>query len=162
MSSELFLKMNTRAAMANFMKFIDNKFVCVTLMLHFVKLGILMKTITPLEKHEQIAFCAYLELKRIPHFAIPNGGSRNTLEAISMRQQGVSAGVPDLMVPVPSGEHNGLFIEMKRKGGTMKDLTANQREWHKVLRENGYAVTVCFGAEKAIESVNYYLKGGQK
>jgi len=116
-----------------------------------------MKIPSPLEKHDQMAFCSYMTLKHIPHFSIANGGNRNVLEAISLRQQGVSAGVPDLMVPVSSSGYHGLFIEMKRKGCTLKDVTKKQREWHKILIGNGYCVLVCFGLDAAIKSVEDYL-----
>ena len=118
-----------------------------------------MKPLNPLEKHEQMAFCAYLALKKIPYFAIPNGGSRNALEALSLSKQGVSPGVPDLMIPVVSGEYHGLFIEMKRKGGTVKDVTKHQKEWHKTLLGNGYCVVVCFGVQEAMEAVQDYIRG---
>jgi len=53
----------------------------------------------------------YPELKLIYH--IPNGGSRNTLEAANLKRQGVKAGVPDLCLPVARNGFHGLYIEMK-------------------------------------------------
>lgn len=46
-------------------------------------------------------------------FHIPNGGSRNKLEAANLKRQGVKAGVPDLFLPVSRGGYHGLFIELK-------------------------------------------------
>ena len=46
-------------------------------------------------------------------FHIPNGGSRNKLEASNLKKQGVKAGVPDLFLPVGRGSYHGLFIELK-------------------------------------------------
>lgn len=46
-------------------------------------------------------------------FHIPNGGSRNKLEAANLKKQGVKAGVPDLFLPVGRGSYHGLFIELK-------------------------------------------------
>ena len=52
----------------------------------------------------------YPELKLLYH--VPNGGSRNTLEAANLKRQGVKAGVPDLCLPVARQGHHGLYIEM--------------------------------------------------
>ena len=52
------------------------------------------------------------ELKLIYH--VPNGGSRNTLEAANLKRQGVKAGVPDLCLPVPKNGFHGLISRLKR------------------------------------------------
>ncbi len=41
----------------------------------------------------------YPELQLLYH--IPNGGSRNAIEAKNLKRQGVKPGVPDLCLPVP-------------------------------------------------------------
>lgn len=53
----------------------------------------------------------YPELKLMYH--IPNGGSRNRLEAANLKKQGVKSGVPDICLPVARGAYHGLYIEMK-------------------------------------------------
>lgn len=73
------------------------------------------------EADEQAAVVAYCDLKRVPCFHIPNGGSRNKAEAANLKRQGVKAGAPDLCVPVPSGSKHGLFIEMKAGEGKPTD-----------------------------------------
>ena len=72
------------------------------------------------------------ELKLIYH--IPNGGSRNTLEAENLKRQGVKAGVPDLCLPVARNGFHGLYIEMKY--GRNK-TTDSQDEWREALKEQG-------------------------
>ena len=54
---------------------------------------------------------------------IPNGGSRNQLEARNLKLQGVKSGVPDICLPVPRGKYHGLYIEMKY-GKTSHQLTS--------------------------------------
>ncbi|SCY03476.1 VRR-NUC domain-containing protein [Ruminococcus sp. YE282] len=91
-------------------------------------------------------------------FHIPNGGSRNKLEAANLKRQGVKAGVPDLFLPVSRGGYHGLFIELKC--GKNK-TTAKQNEWLKNLSEQGYAVSVCYGCNEAIKKILKYLKLGE-
>lgn len=99
----------------------------------------------------------YPELKSLYH--IPNGGSRNALEAANLKRQGVRAGVPDLCLPAPKGKYAGLYIEMK--AGNNKP-TQKQTEWLSMLARQGYAAVVCYGADEAIKTIESYLKlGGQ-
>lgn len=87
-------------------------------------------------------------------FHIPNGGSRNFLEAKNLKMQGVKAGVPDLFLPLPNKNHHGLFIEMKY--GKNKP-TPYQKEWIDYLNSVGYLAVVCYGAEEALDILNKYV-----
>ncbi len=91
-------------------------------------------------------------------FHIPNGGSRNKLEAANLKRQGVKAGVPDLFLPVSRGGYHGLFIELKY--GKNKP-TEKQTEWLKSLNEQGYVVAVCYGCNEASKKILKYLKLGE-
>ena len=71
---------------------------------------------------------------------IPNGGSRNQLEARNLKLQGVKSGVPDICLPVPRGKYHGLYIEMKY--GKNK-TSESQNKWLSALQKQGYSfVTV--------------------
>ena len=48
------------------------------------------------------------ELALLHH--IPNGGTRDAVEAKHLKQQGVKSGVPDLCLPVPRGQYHGAEI----------------------------------------------------
>ena len=98
----------------------------------------------------------YPELQLLFH--IPNGGSRNRLEAINLKKQGVKAGVPDLFLPVARGGKHGLFIELKY--GKNK-TSENQDKWLSELERQGYKTAVCYGCEAAAETLVKYLKGGK-
>lgn len=91
-------------------------------------------------------------------FHIPNGGSRNKLEAANLKKQGVRAGVPDLFLPVARGKYHGLFIELKY--GKNK-TTLKQNEWLAKLNEQGYAAAVCYGCNEASQKILKYLKLGE-
>lgn len=99
----------------------------------------------------------YPELKLLYH--VPNGGSRNTLEAANLKRQGVKAGVPDLCLPVARQGHHGLYIEMK--WGKNK-VTENQSQWLEELRRQGYKAVVCYGSDEAIRVIEEYLDKGQE
>lgn len=94
----------------------------------------------------------YPELGLLHH--IPNGGSRNELEAVNLKRQGVRAGVPDLCLPVARGKYHGLYIEMK--AGKNKP-TEKQLEWIEALRGQGYAVSICWGFDAARMEIEKYL-----
>lgn len=87
-------------------------------------------------------------------FHIPNGGSRNPIEARNLKYQGVKAGVPDLFYPVPNKKYHGLFIEMKF--GKNKP-TKPQKEWLEYLNSVGYLAVVCYSADEAFKVLNKYF-----
>ena len=106
------------------------------------------------EAQEQEIVVRYCELKGIPVYHVPNGGTRNRLEAKSLKRQGVKAGVPDLCFPVPKGKYHGMYIEMKY--GKNKTTQA-QNEWLELLSKNGYMTAVCYGVEEAQAVLDKYF-----
>lgn len=93
-------------------------------------------------------------------FAIPNGGGRDSFEAMNLKDEGQKNGVPDLMIAWPSGVYHGLFIEMKRlpsEGKGKPVVSKEQKEWHEKLRGVGYACYVCYGYEEAMRTIRTYL-----
>lgn len=107
-----------------------------------------------MEAQEQIAVVQYCEWRKLPIFAIPNGGSRNKIEAINLKRQGVKPGVPDLCIPVPRRCYHGLYIEMKYGNNKASD---QQEEWIDLLTANGYLAKVCWGAGEAIALIDWYF-----
>lgn len=89
-------------------------------------------------------------------FAIPNGGTRNLIEAHHLKEQGVKAGVPDICLPVPNAFHTALYIELKRrKGGRVSE---EQRGWIGALNRVGCRAVVCMGWEEARKEIENYLR----
>jgi hypothetical protein len=118
----------------------------------------------PTEAQEQAALFQWIayKAKQYPElqycYHIPNGGSRNPIEARHLKEQGVKPGIPDLFLPCARGGWHGLYIEMKRrKGGRLSDEQAAMLE---ALREQGYCAWVCKGANDAIELITEYLSNG--
>jgi hypothetical protein len=87
-------------------------------------------------------------------YHIPNGGKRNEREAAALKRQGVRSGVPDLCLPVSSGDYHGLYIELKY--GNNKP-TKNQITWLNNLKHYGYAAVVCYGWQAAAKCICNYL-----
>lgn len=96
----------------------------------------------------------YPVLKLLHH--IPNGGSRNLIEARHLKEQGVKAGVPDIFLPSPAGMYCGLFIELKRR--QRGEVSAAQHEWLVELNRAGYKAVVCKGWEEASKVILEYLR----
>lgn len=90
-------------------------------------------------------------------FAVPNGGSRNVLEASNLKKTGVRAGVSDYFFAYPHNGKSGLFIELKRSDKKVSKLTAQQSLWLETCERVGYSVKVAYGADDAIRSINEYL-----
>lgn len=91
-------------------------------------------------------------------FSIPNGGSRNVIEARNLKRQGVRAGVPDLMLAVPKNGKAGLFIEMKRADKSVSRVSPAQKIWHERLSRMGYEVKIAYGCKEAVDIILEYLK----
>lgn len=110
-------------------------------------------------KEQEALFCwaawavgQYPELKLLHH--IPNGGSRNKIEAANLKRQGVKAGVPDVHLPVARGGFHGLYIEMKYGDNKPTD---KQNQWLFDLSEQRYCTAVCYSWVEAKEKIEWYL-----
>lgn len=101
----------------------------------------------------QYAVNRYPELKWLHH--IPNGGSRNRLEAVKLKQMGVRAGVSDLCLPYPKGMYCGLYIEMKFGNNRQQET---QKEFLRDMAEAGHFVATCYSAEEAVKVIEEYLQ----
>jgi hypothetical protein len=125
------------------------------------------------EHKEQKKLVGYLTLlentnKIVTFFAVPNGGSRNVVEAKNMKREGVRAGVSDIVVVL---RDKVLFIEMKRLPDRLKSgklsfskIKTSEKQKEFLKKINGSDVCagkVCYGAGEAIEYINREI-GGKK
>lgn len=115
------------------------------------------------ELNEQAAFISWCSLRLGEHpelahlFAVPNGGWRHKATAGALKASGVKAGVPDLFLPVARGGYHGLWMELKIKPNK---VSAVQQEWLAFLEGQGYAVSVCYGFDELVSTVEWYLELG--
>lgn len=87
-------------------------------------------------------------------FHVPNGGSRNIIEAANLKRQGVRAGVADLILLFPKGGHGSLCIEMKYKKGRQRN---SQKDWQRVAKAAGNKYVICRSLEEFMKEVKNYL-----
>lgn len=88
-------------------------------------------------------------------FSVPNGGSRNVIEAARLKREGVVRGVADLLLLVPKKGFHGLCIEMKTRVGRQSE---HQREWQKEVEQQGYRYAVCKSVAEFMNEINNYLR----
>lgn len=80
-------------------------------------------------------------------FHVPNGGSRNKIEAVRLRTQGVVKGIADL---IGLGEYGFFAIELKIKGGVVSE---DQKLIHQLWKSLGHRVYVCWSYEDAYKAI---------
>lgn len=122
------------------------------------------------ERQHQIKVVQYLQIlekqkKILTFFSVPNGGSRNALEAKNLKLEGVRAGVSDLVI-VFKGKV--LFLEMKiapkkLKSGklsyTNSKISDKQRDFLTVVNNSDLCFSeVGYGFTDAIDKISKYLK----
>ncbi|KVP75607.1 hypothetical protein WJ96_07325 [Burkholderia ubonensis] len=89
---------------------------------------------------------------------IPNGGYRkNAFEGWRLKEQGVRAGVSDLMLPVARGGFFGLWIEFKAAPPNDAAVSDKQQEWVELMQAQGYSAHVCLGVDAAMKVLAEYL-----
>ena len=95
-------------------------------------------------------------LRRAGHyvFSVPNGGSRNVIEAANLKAQGVMAGVSDLILLLP---HKVYFIELKNPNGKGRQSPA-QREFEDNVRAYGQEYLIWDNWEQVEQFVNAHRK----
>jgi hypothetical protein len=89
---------------------------------------------------------------------IPNGGSRkNAFEGWRLKNQGVRAGVSDLLLPVARGGYFGLWIEFKAAPPNDAAVSDSQEKWVDEMLAQGYSAHICLGVEAAMQVLIAYL-----
>lgn len=107
------------------------------------------------EHQIQVAMCQYLDLIKIPYFAIPNGSLRNIIVAKKLKAEGVKAGVADLFLMIPNKIFHGLFIEVKTPVGRQQP---SQKDFEKIAFDSGYCYEVVRSLDDLINCLETYKK----
>ena len=92
-------------------------------------------------------------------FAVPNGGARNAITGARLKDEGVTAGVADLILLLPHREHgvdvwHGLAIEMKTPTGRQ---SPEQRAWQAAIEAQGYKYAIARDVLGFVKIIQEYL-----
>lgn len=126
------------------------------------------------EAHQTALFCwarhpatisEWWELEWLHH--IPNGGYRGDKRSASitgakLKQQGVKAGVADVLLPVNRAGCSGLYIEMKKPSlksakNPFAGCSEDQLDFKDFVEANKYIWRVCYSYEEAKAELLAYL-----
>jgi hypothetical protein len=117
--------------------------------------------IIPTEHEEQVRFFAWWRTwapsrsyETCLCFAIPNASRLTDAGRVYKWAEGLTPGVSDIFIAIPSRGYNGMFIEMKRATG---DTTYNQETFIQAVLRKGYVAGVAYSADEAIRLVLAYL-----
>ena len=118
-----------------------------------------MKTTKPLSESQIQKECVAWFRATYPSieplfFAVPNGGVRNVWTAKIMKDEGVRAGVADLILQVPKGGYATLAIEMKTPKGKQSE---SQIAYQKLLTKMNSKYVVCRSLEDFQKEIKEYL-----
>lgn len=96
----------------------------------------------------------YPELAKLL-FSVPNGGARNKREAGILKAEGVTAGVADMILLIPSGGFASLCIEFKTDKGKQQET---QKEWQKAVEKAGNKYVIVRSFDNFRNEIDTYLK----
>lgn len=88
-------------------------------------------------------------------FAIPNGGFRKKITAKHLKDEGVRAGIPDMMLAMHKKPFHGLFIELKRN--ETSKVSETQKFMLRELCSQGYCALVTRGFDATINTIMEYV-----
>ena len=113
----------------------------------------------PSERQIQIQCVSHFRM-RYPElsgvfFAVPNGSARNAWTAKNLKDEGVLAGVSDLLLLVPRHGYAGLCIEMKKPGGKQSD---SQKAFKTTVERFKYKYVVCYSLDEFKRLMADYLE----
>lgn len=84
-------------------------------------------------------------------FAVPNGGLRSGATAARLWQEGVSSGVPDLVIIDPPNTGKvGTVVEVKTETGR---VSPEQRQWLDAFSARGWEAKVVHGLDELLDAL---------
>lgn len=88
-------------------------------------------------------------------YSVPNGGSRNPIEAANLKRQGVKSGVADVILQIPKKGFASLCMEFKTPMGRQSN---EQKEYQRQVEMAGSKYVIVRSVEQAIKTMENYLK----
>jgi hypothetical protein len=108
----------------------------------------------PTEWQCQRTLVTWARLRGLPLISIPNQGKRSYWQAQREVAAGLTKGVSDTFLAMPSSGKHGYWLELKSKG---KKPRPEQLEWMDKMRANGYAADWFDTWEAARDAIIKYL-----
>lgn len=87
---------------------------------------------------------------------VPNGAKRSRYEIRMAKQEGLTAGAPDLLLLVPRQGYGHLGIEMKKPGGGIQ--SARQKIWQQESEKNNNAYSIVHSFDEFRTLIASYLQ----
>lgn len=113
----------------------------------------------PKESQEQICFVNWSQyhpiLKELLLY-IANDGKRDPKLGNKLKRMGLRKGVSDFFLPLPTNNHHGLWIELKRR--EKYKISKEQSDWIRLMRHLDYRAEFAIGWDEAREITLDYLK----
>lgn len=110
------------------------------------------------EHHIQVSCVRWFRLKypqlRNILFAVPNAARRSARNGAYMKEEGMLAGVADLILLKSNRFYGGLAIEMKKLDEYQRPA---QKEWQKECEAAGNKYVVCRSLDEFMKVVTDYL-----
>jgi hypothetical protein len=110
------------------------------------------------ERRAQQRLVQWLYEEGIIFFSVPNGANVTPHHRQTLLSEGLSPGMVDLVIPIPSRGYHSLYLELKREDGGV--ISPEQKKWIEVLNYHGHRAIVCRGFEKAKQEIEWYLNEG--
>lgn len=85
----------------------------------------------------------------------PSEGMRKPQYRAKLKLMGFRAGIPDVCLHLPRGEYHGLFIELKKAGGSP---SGDQKKLMKALAAQNYLCVVVNDFDTFCEIATYYIE----
>lgn len=109
------------------------------------------------EIHEQATVVSLLKQNGYFFTAIPNGHVRSKRQSVQAFQEGVIAGMPDLLIfdtPPNLSYAKGVALEMKKTKSSSHDVRAEQRKQLKDFARRGWVSVVGYGSADALAQLH--------
>lgn len=101
----------------------------------------------------------YTEIEPL-FFAVSNGGARNAWTAKILKDEGVRAGVSDLILLIPKHGYAGLLIETKKPDGSQSE---SQKEFERLATKFKYLYVIVRNQEDFERLMMWYIENkGEK
>jgi hypothetical protein len=107
------------------------------------------------EDNFQKSVARYLDSLNILWCAVPNGGSRNVIEATKLKAMGTKKGVPDILIFEPKKEYKGMAIELKVGKNKPSEY---QLEWIEQLNKRGWYCIISYDLDEVMKEIDEYLQ----